>query len=56
MKECVLACAFSLLVVPLRSAPPFYLALDTNTNQCRIMVTKPDGQLMRQLGNGPYGS
>ena len=33
----------------------FYLAFNTRTHQCQIMVTKPDGETMKMRG-GPYDS
>jgi hypothetical protein len=34
----------------------FYLVLNTNTHQCQIMITKPDGEIMKMLGDSPYKS
>lgn len=53
--------AFGLLMLPVLWAGPafataFYLALDTNSGKCRVMVTEPDGETMKMLGQEPYGS
>jgi len=37
-------------------ATSFYLALNTNTGDCHVMVTDPDGQTMKRLGVGAYQS
>ena len=34
----------------------FYLVLNTNVHQCQIMVTRPDGEIMKMLGDSPYES
>lgn len=50
--------ALCLLVIALTSpayATTFYVALDTLTDTCRIMVTQPDGETMKKL-NGSYAS
>jgi len=56
MKTSALAGIFVLAQVTPVFATSFYVALDTHSDQCRIMVTEPDGQIMRMLGSGPYAS
>jgi copper homeostasis protein CutC len=56
MKTYALAGIFVLAQVTPGFATTFYVALDTHSDQCRIMVTEPDGQIMRMLGSGPYAS
>ena len=56
MKACYIACGLTLVLVTPASATSFFVALNMNDNSCRIMVTEPDGQVMRKLGKGPYPS
>lgn len=56
VKACYIACGLTLAFVTPASATSFFVALHTSSNQCRIMVTEPDGQVMRKLGKGPYAS
>lgn len=44
------------LATPALAAQEFFVALDTTANQCRVMMTQPDGVTMKQLGNGTYPS
>jgi hypothetical protein len=44
------------LATPVFAAQEFFVALDTTANQCRVMMTQPDGVTMKQLGNGSYPS
>lgn len=37
-------------------ANAFYVALNATTNQCNIMITEPDEQTMKMVGNGAYPS
>jgi hypothetical protein len=54
-KKAAFACLIVLLGDP-ALATPFYLAVNTSTGECHVMVTDPDGQTMRKLGEGPYQS
>jgi hypothetical protein len=56
MKTSALAGIFVLAQVTPVFATSFYVALDTHSDQCRIMVTEPDGQVMTMLGSGLYAS
>ncbi len=46
----VSACLLVVAVASPAYATTFYVALDTLSKTCRIMVTEPDGQAMRMLG------
>jgi hypothetical protein len=56
MKEYIFAGLLILPPIVPVLASSFYVALDNTSNQCRIMVTKPDGKIMRMLGDHPYAS
>lgn len=34
----------------------YFVALDTTTNRCRVMSTKPDGTAMKMIGDRSYAS
>jgi hypothetical protein len=36
------------------AAAEYYVALDTSTNKCRVMSTKPDGMKQKMVGSGAY--
>jgi hypothetical protein len=44
------------LATPALAAEEFFVALDTTANQCRVMMTQPDGVTMKQVGDSSYPS
>lgn len=44
------------LTTPAIAAEEFFVALDTTANQCRVMMTQPDGVVMRMVGPASYSS
>jgi len=57
MTKSLLAGALVLgLTTPALAAEEFFVALDTTANQCRVMMTQPDGVIMRMVGSASYSS
>ncbi len=56
MHKYLTAAAFVIALSTPALAAPFYVALDTQTNQCQIVAQKPDGATMKMVGSGPYSS
>ncbi|MGV1014542.1 MAG: hypothetical protein ACOYB4_06195 [Methyloceanibacter sp.] len=44
------------MAMPALAAQEFFVALDTTANQCRVMMTQPDGVTMKMVGNSSYPS
>ncbi|HWM32054.1 MAG TPA: hypothetical protein VNO69_10200 [Methyloceanibacter sp.] len=44
------------LASPAFAAQEFFVALDTTANQCRVMMTQPDGVILRMVGKSAYSS
>jgi hypothetical protein len=51
-----IVCGLIFVLITPASATSFFLAFDTTSDQCRIMVTEPDGQVMRKIGSDQYAS
>ena len=51
-----LVCVCAVSTASYASDTLFYLVFNTATHQCQIMVTKPDGETMKMLGDGPFES
>jgi hypothetical protein len=52
MPKSLFAIALALgLATPALAADQFFVALDTTANQCRVMMTEPDGVTMKQVGD-----
>jgi hypothetical protein len=51
----MLAGAFALaFATPAFAVDQYFVALDTSSNQCRVMSIEPDGATMRMVGNASY--
>jgi hypothetical protein len=44
------------LAMPALAAQEFFVALDTGANQCRVMMTQPDGVILKMVGESSYPS
>jgi hypothetical protein len=44
------------LAIPALAAQEFFVALDTTANQCRVMMTQPDGDILKMVGESSYPS
>jgi hypothetical protein len=55
-ETCGVACALLFLLGNAAAENAFYVAFNAKTGQCYVMVTQPDGQTMKMLGEGPYSS
>lgn len=56
MRKYFTAAAFAVAFATPALAAPFYVGLDTQTNQCHILAQKPDGMTIKMVGSGPYSS
>jgi hypothetical protein len=57
MTKSLLAGALALgLASPALAAQEFFVALDTSANECRVIMTQPDGVTMKQVGDASYSS
>ena len=53
--SCAVICLLAIGLTSPASAESFYVAFNTMTNQCSVMMTEPDGETMIALGR-PFGS
>ena len=52
---CAVICLLAAFWTSPAYAESFYVALNTMTNTCSVMITEPDGETMIALGS-PFGS
>ena len=56
MQKCMIAAALIVASATPVIAAEYYVALDTETNKCRVIAEEPDGKTMTMVGGGAYES
>jgi predicted ATPase len=46
-----LVLAMATMATPALAEQEFFVAFDTTANQCRVMMTQPDGTVLKKIGD-----